>query len=836
MAKNFPHLQDTEFPYLAGENAYAYKNDFDYTRWSDNVTIKLCSVNVDDENRCIYDAAARDAIFSEMPGYEFRAASHIVGDTLKLPLPFEMCANYNYLAIRFPIPPSAADPLDYANADGIYDYFWIIEGMEYSAPSVTRLTLKLDVWGTFGDSVSVSYMELERGHAPMSLVDCDSYLEDPLRYAGTLGTVEDSFEDIPILRSREFEDYGNGEKYVVFGISMDPKFISNMVAATAIGGSSSATFENRLIAYPGVPDRTANYYTVNDYQWGYTVKDYNNCLTNTVVPSAVDGIWSSLSFVAVAAKLAFADDFIAKLFDEYQYFLKTVETIFICSRDMLTFGDKISMFGFDAHIVQGREWILHDISLSKDMFGYPERYANLSKLYSFPYATLRVSDGESEIDVRIQDISKDAEARSKSILSTLDFQTMLRGIAGADSANMVVHRLDGSQVPEAIPSGEWQRFILSNSIPTYSIYLSNMHSLAIDNYTNDMVVNRNAAIASYHASNRSSNTNWQNAVDNADTSIANCATQTATNTAITNHGNDFLENSKDANVSKLNSDHAVDVIATSVGVAASAITDLMSYVTNQSAGASAAAIGFVGDLVGLRWGQAVSGAANWGVSAAQAAASYNITHSKDAALNAASAAQANGKTNNATTLISNVTSYQKSTASAVTSSSNSGLTTQNSRSNATLKANARYTFEDTHAADANSLSIEQQRMYAKYRDAKRSGNTAQTADSGTKALDSWNLRGIDFQIVTQRDSDIRTVGDRFARYGYRFDGAWDFQTWDVMEHFTYWKCREVWIEKGSIPEFAIRTMREELANGVTIWRSIDDIMRTSIYDNEVAHG
>ena len=835
MAKNFPHLRDTDFPYLAGENAYEYRNDFDYTRWGDNVTIKLCNLNVDENNRCVLDDAAKDFIFSnDTPGYTFHAASHIVQNACKLPLPFETCSKYNYLAIRYPVATSPDKPIDFADSTAIKDFFWLIEDVTYISPSTTSLTLRMDVWATYAANARISYMNLVRGHAPMTVATVEDYLSNPIAHYDSLAGYENFEITSPIVRAHEFIDYGNSEKYMVFAVSMDADFIPQMKAAAQLNGSSAATFANRSIGYAGgLDNRTANYYTVNDYDWGYTVRNYNDCLTNTGVPKIVDNIYSALSFVAVSTSNAFSDGFLVKMISEYPYFLKTVEFIAIASADMLTFGEKVNLCGYDAYIVQGSERTIYDFDLTKNDFNYPIEYENIAKLYTTPYSLIRVTNGENSIDINIQDVCSDSAARAKCILSTLDYVTIFDNIGGVSNDFMDVVKLDGSTIEQAIPNGNWQDFILTQSIPTYAIYLSNMHSVAIDNYTNDMVVNRNAAIADYHATNRSDNCAWHNTVDESDTSIANCATQTATNTAITNYGNAFLENSKDANVTKLNNDHSVDVIATSIGVAASAITDLMSYVTNQSAGASAAAIGFVGDLVGLRWGQAVSGAANWGVSAAQAAASYNITHSKDAALNAASAAQANGKTNNATTLISNVTSYQKSTATNVTATSNSGLTTQNTRSNATIKDNAGYSFEDSHAGEANTLSIAQQRMYAKYRDLKRSGNTAISTDSGYKDLDAFNMRGLDFQIVTLNDGDLHRIGDAMLRYGYAYNRNWEFTSWNMMENFTYWQCSDVWFNKGDIPEFAVREMKADLQSGITVWRNVDDMMHCTIYENGI---
>ena len=504
-----------------------------------------------------------------------------------------------------------------------------------------------------------------------------------------------------------------------------------------------------------------------------------------------------------------------------------------CSDSMLAFGDKISLAGFDAWIVQGNDWNLHDIELTRSDFGFDSRYSDLAKLYTFPYSMMRITDGSRSLDVKIQDITKGANARAHAILSTLDFLTILEGIGGYAAGSLDAKKLDGSTLDVEIPSGQWQQWILDSKIPTYSIYLSNSQSRAIDDYTADMVVTRNAAIAAYHNANRANSGAYHNAVDAANASIANCATQTGANTSITNLGNSFNTTAEGINSTKISNDATADGAFSALGNLGSGMSDMLTFVVSQSANAQSAGINLLGDLASLHIGQAITGWANWGISAAQASASYAIARSQDAVTNSTAGAAMHAKVSNALTALSGLTTAQNSTSSAITSASNNSATTQNARSNKVNKDNAWYSCEDAHYAGYNDLSIAQQRIYGKYRDLKRSGNTAMVSDSGDKIPDSLMLRGIDFQILTQSDGAIQRAGDEFLRYGYRYDRAWDFQTWNIMEHFTYWQVRDIWIAKGSIPEFAIRILRDDLRNGITIWRDIDSMFSVSIYENGV---
>ena len=44
MSNDFPNLDDTKFPNLDNIDVWKYKNNFEYSRWVPNVTIRLVNV------------------------------------------------------------------------------------------------------------------------------------------------------------------------------------------------------------------------------------------------------------------------------------------------------------------------------------------------------------------------------------------------------------------------------------------------------------------------------------------------------------------------------------------------------------------------------------------------------------------------------------------------------------------------------------------------------------------------------------------------------------------------------------------------------------------------
>ena len=87
-------------------------------------------------------------------------------------------------------------------------------------------------------------------------------------------------------------------------------------------------------------------------------------------------------------------------------------------------------------------------------------------------------------------------------------------------------------------------------------------------------------------------------------------------------------------------------------------------------------------------------------------------------------------------------------------------------------------------------------------------------------------------VVTQSDAAIAMAGDQFLRYGYNL-GRWIEFNGDFtpMNKFTYWKCSDMWIRSGYIPDVYLDQIRFLLFGGVTIWKNPADIGNTDITDN-----
>lgn len=171
---DFPHLQDTQFPHLQNENVYAFKNTFDYSRWNENTIVRLVNVLWDSS---LNDAPLferdeeRDAWFDALTeGYALRleTAARIVPEGyVKLPLPYDVAARYNYLYVEVPYA-TGDEFIEYEQEYGIRRWYFFIDRIEYGAPNSTHVYVTNDFWTTFQNDVEIKYMLLERGHAPLA--------------------------------------------------------------------------------------------------------------------------------------------------------------------------------------------------------------------------------------------------------------------------------------------------------------------------------------------------------------------------------------------------------------------------------------------------------------------------------------------------------------------------------------------------------------------------------------------------------------------------------------------------------------------------------------------
>ena len=81
------------------------------------------------------------------------------------------------------------------------------------------------------------------------------------------------------------------------------------------------------------------------------------------------------------------------------------------------------------------------------------------------------------------------------------------------------------------------------------------------------------------------------------------------------------------------------------------------------------------------------------------------------------------------------------------------------------------------------------------------------------------------------------VGEYFLRYGYAIHEFMALpENLNCMENFTYWQCKEVYLNCSKADEGAKETLRGIFEKGVTVWRDATKIGNIDIADNEPLGG
>ena len=366
---DFSHLEDTKFPNLETASPYALKNTFDYTRWVTNTKVHLVNVLWNDDYSNVVkfnDDAARDAWFdgiSDSYTLTLKSNARIVPDgTIKLPLPYDVAARYNYLYIEIPLATSREQLIQNENDSGVRRWYFFVGDVSYSAPNTTIVAIQPDVWTNFIDSSRITYMMLQRGHAPVYASDTDTYLANPISNNRYLLAPDVNYDDSSVVRDSKYVPFGNGTKYVCLASTVGYRQMQSGESGVVQNGPSftNPTFSN-----------TSDWYgyqlQVNGYQFG-NGKDMSNlkaCVNpynrpGNIVPNSLD----------VYAFLASDATFISDVMNQSPAFMRTVQAMFIVDESMISLGTSISFCGHSMWFVTGRESTLGNYELDKGMFGF----------------------------------------------------------------------------------------------------------------------------------------------------------------------------------------------------------------------------------------------------------------------------------------------------------------------------------------------------------------------------------------------------------------------------------------------------------------------------------
>lgn len=525
----FPHLNDTKFPNLNTVDVYAYKNVFDYTRWEPNTKIYLTNVRWNGDYQDVVkfeDDAARDDWFDKKVeesdcSTTITSNTVIINGTVKVPMPYDVAAQYNYLVVDVPVMTSNDKMIDYETADGYRRWHFFVTDFAYGSPSATTLTLTLDFWTQYINSVGISYMFLERGHAPVAETDTDSYLANPVENTKYLLAPDVNYGNDTVARGGKFVPFGNGEKYVCFVSVCPPSNISEMGKISYSGTWSDYTISDGV----NQPDGTGRWnheHEVNGYNWG-NGKSYQDTKTpaRNALSNASRGL-NNRTIYAIAESNA--SGFVNDVQDKCPMFLNTIKACFIVAKEMLYFSGTQTIAGHSVSVVGGAKetFDLDSVKLTKSMFGIQDEYSRFAKLYTYPYSELEITDNNGKsVTVRVETTGNiQAHGMSCLIYPYLNLRMFLTGIGGIGSDNYQWKDMLGTH-NESISKSDWYRFCFDSEVPTFELYMDGETSWELGNYNRAFKYGREQAINNYKDNNEALNNARENAYDLADKNKTN---------------------------------------------------------------------------------------------------------------------------------------------------------------------------------------------------------------------------------------------------------------------------------------------------------------------------
>ena len=491
---------ESDFPHIGNVDVYQYDNDFDYSRFdARQMTLQVCTVPWDMGevhigartisgigNVVFFDTPEkRDEWFAAIPDdecYRFETKykelhrDHVID----VPIPYDTVARHNYLVVHYE--PFANDNslVEYASKDGKNDWFWFIREVEFVAPNTTRLHLLEDAWQTWIYDVDITGMMLERGHAPMSLVDADEYLQYPIGRNKHLVCNDVNFGNDYIAKSSSEVIFNAGNMYALIITSADVT-------------SSWGTKSNSDWHTPG----------------------YENF--------QLQGLPSYFAFAIEAPNLS---AFLSNVKTSVPQFVQTIKAIAFVSADLLTFTEDGFLFAdVTCRRVSANYKSNELLKIDKDMFSYPARYREIAKLYTYPYAYILVTDEMgNQTEVRIENTNGtiNVESTVSLVFPWLTINAHLSGIGKSNAKSVRFANVTDRTMPI---QGNWFDTLMSWNIPTFGIIQ--------DAETN----NDYATFYDRKQQQTAIDNQYLNVVENADTVVDNADLTASTNTAITTASN-----------------------------------------------------------------------------------------------------------------------------------------------------------------------------------------------------------------------------------------------------------------------------------------------------------
>lgn len=851
---DYHYLGSKGFPHADNVDVYQYDNQMDYSRYDySQMQVQVCSVpweqgeahvgqrTLSGIGNVVYfgNADERNKWFENIPDtdcfrWETRFKELHSDLTLRVPLPFDVASEYNYVVVSYNLFANNESPVQYESDDGMRKWFYFIRESRFISPNTTELILLDDAWQTWIYNLDITSMILERGHAPLFATDADTYLADPIGNCGNLLAEDVNFGTLQKVTDTQATPLNAEDVYAVIITSADPE----------------------------------------SSDWGR--KDDDSWRTPARAHYDVSGV---PNMYAMAVRPTELGHFLTEATRTWTQFKQTVQCIFFCEGRLLAFGKSFAFAETTCYEVTGSESYTAEIfSRTKDDWHYPAQYADLAKLYTYPYSVLEITDEKGNVEqVRIEDTANvlTMQVNANIVFPYINLQGVVQGIGGSGSSTVSFRNLTESDMAF---TGTWYDHLREWDIPTFAVVLSANREYDYSTHydrvqaNNDRATNRtnseNIANASYTATSTTANASYTAASttaraaetvadNNASNTVDNASAQTSANTTVTARGNSAAL--ADARLS--------NALAQAIQAWEAGLTRATTNNEVDAANATAS-VGAAGGVINSAAGGAISGAMGGPIGAAIGALTGLVSGGISAATSLATNAIAvNAKTSQAEAVVSNSQSKLEETQQSNldrTNRANTGRTQQKNAQNTAITTSAantastmRENADTTRAASISAADTVRDASISAadtVRDASVNAAELTYTNEGRRISNGFaqgRLRApfiygrIDnastattkpmalfVNIVTESDYAIAQAGDEFLRFGYRLDRQWDFDgDWCIGKHFTYWQLRDYW-SNTQIPDRYSDQIRFLLTGGVTVWSKPEDIGKVTIYDNQ----
>lgn len=797
----YPHLpQAGSFPDVRNVAPYAqYHNDFDYSRWTAGTKLTVCNVPWDDSRNIVgwENVEQRDAWFRDLGDAEritLNSEFQILPDgSIKLPIPFATLARSNYIFVQYPTPTDAARPLDGADPDTeIRAWGYFVDDIRQLAASTSECHVILDDWTTFGPYVRATYMQLSRGHAPMAATTVGEYLSDPVNHSSTLLAADVNYGGTPdITRDHMFIPFSAGEKFVMFASLISPDALDSLKPATDWQGGSTPP------AYADADARWGRQYVVNDYDWRMGDRDYSQA-TTPVAPYAAGPTTPTAGYMYALAAVD-ARRFFSYLTAYLPQAMQTIQAMWILPVELInvTANGRHSIGGVTVYdVTEADELPDIQIGLTRDMFGYAAEYADIAKLYTYPYASLELSDNDGKtVEIRIENTG-DLELHRRTSLAYpyLKAQAFLTGVNGTGSKTYAFRRLDGTTCTAASWDTSFADYMVTFDIPTYTVFMDGYTDYAAHNQQSNVEKARMLALNAYHTGARSNNTGYENGKASADTAQTNgdASAYAGQQNALTSNSTAKKNADANADLALTNMDNAIKTSTDNLNKRTanrtadwtnkkSSAVDLNNETTNLSSSNLNADISFMDTQFNV---EASTGAISTAASAASEFLSGDIGGgisaivggavgiAKDALILDATKTMNRTKQTNSTNFGANSTTIQNDTCEALIKNANSSdkaITTNNNELNKTNTTNSATTAKNNAARTKTTGDANANRSYATTTannarsNATALNNLAESRDASAFALQTaleQAQRSAELDYRNHRNDAPRTYGTR----------------------------------------------------------------------------